>query len=357
MGDLDAKFVSLAMDAIRDSEKWQRALEHIMHVTGAKAAMITLRDKKNCQIVNDDILEKEYHSPLICGFSYDGVVFYLQNLRAIDPWAEAQITHYPHRPTIMSEVCNPDTVADQEFFKWLNDQGIEDTITFELEKMPGYWTACNLFLEKRSTQTTQSVLDFANTHLEFFRNAWQASQELIRTHQSSQAALDQLANIGVPACIIINERDVYASNDAFDRLVDAGDILVSKPSGRLSIPRSASLLNGGQLLADKIAWHNETDTELNITASPFHSDPLFKDKKVKFWLLSFETDNAHGKTVQKKFDLEILDRQEERLFKAILSGRKVKDAGKDIGLGHSRTYVVWKSIREKLGIKNAHTLR
>ena len=146
MAELDANLVKLAFQAIRTPQKWQNLLQHIIDVTPAHAAIITLRDKKTCQIVNDDALEQEYHSPLIQGFSLEAVTYYLEELRTIDPWAAAQIHHYPHRPTVMSKVIVPRDTKDRRFFDWLEMGGLKDTIAFELDRMPGNWTAINLFM-------------------------------------------------------------------------------------------------------------------------------------------------------------------------------------------------------------------
>ena len=87
-----------AVRAIREPDAWADVLDHIVENTGAAAAIITLRDKKTCQIVNDRDLEQAYHSPLICGFPMEAVVYYLTELRTIDPWAEFQRSHYLSLP-------------------------------------------------------------------------------------------------------------------------------------------------------------------------------------------------------------------------------------------------------------------
>ena len=140
----DPKLPAKLMAAVRDFSSWQGVLQHLRYATDAKAAMITLRDKKTCQIVNDIALERTFHSPLVCGFSIESAAYYLQKLRTIDPWAEAQRHHYPFRPTLMSAVCNPSDMPKNEFFKWLDDLGYHETVVFELNRMEGHWSALNL---------------------------------------------------------------------------------------------------------------------------------------------------------------------------------------------------------------------
>ena len=134
---IDPKLATKAMVAIRDLSGWQDVLQHMMLSTGAKAAMITLRDAKTCQIVNDVALETTFHSPLVCGFTMESAAYYLQQLRTIDPWAEAQRQHYPFQPTLMSTVCDPASMPENKFFEWLSTLGCRETVVFELSRMVG----------------------------------------------------------------------------------------------------------------------------------------------------------------------------------------------------------------------------
>ena len=54
-------------------------------------------------------------------------------------------------------ICPPSTVKDTCFFEWLKEQGCEDTVVFELDRMAGYWTAINLFLEKSDGPTAEQI--------------------------------------------------------------------------------------------------------------------------------------------------------------------------------------------------------
>lgn len=354
--ELDEKLVTLAMRAIQNEEKWYLLLQHIVETTDAKAAIITLRDKRTCQIVNDEALMQDYHSPLIYGFLPEQAMYYLQNLTDKDPWAEAQISHYPFQPTIMSDVCPPDEVEDRRFFDWLNDLGIEDTIAFELECMPDYWTACNLFLESQTAPENLDVLEYANRHLNVLRNAWHSSQEMVRSRQSGRAALEHLSSLEIPACIITQANSVVSSNAQFSDLQAQGVVRLVGPKKRLSLSNTVNVLSGSDWVKTKLARHENGDETFNVSATPFRQDPLYQRTKSDHWILTFQRRASHFAN-QRIFDLKVLTKRERELLDQIRAGKKIEDAGKAIGYGRSQTYKIWDAVREKLSISNAHQIR
>lgn len=355
---LDREIVASAIQAIRQPSEWEQLLEQIIKKTPAKAAIITLRDKDTCQIVNDDALEREYHSPLICGFPLEAVVYYITELRTIDPWAEFQRTHYPYRPTIMSKVCPPESSKDQRFFNWLRSGGLEDTIVFELDRMAGYWTACNLFLDTRNKESADDLLAFAEVHFEFLRETWRTSQELVKHRQAGRATFDQFARFGVAACIVGANGELREANARFDAMIESGEIEASGPEKRLSFSRDAEVEGISKWQKTSISRHSRSSSAYRVSATAIEPDPLFKGKRENLWLLTIL--EKPGTTNSGTFDrgaLSGLTKQETGMLEAITAGMKVSDAGASIGVRRSRAFEIWASIKEKLGITNAHNIR
>lgn len=347
------------MDAIQDPLKWGEVLDIIMRMTGAKGAIITLRDKQNCQIVNDVELEQTYHSPLIRGFSVDAVTHYLTNLRTIDPWAEFQRKYYPHRPVQMSKVCPQETVPDRRFFDWLKSAGFEDTIVFELDRMAGYWTAINLFLETSNSPEAKKTLDFANEYYDLIRNAWVASQTLSKTRQSRSALLDRAAGAGSATCIVGANGELLESNALFDETLQTDAIRLSGKKRKLSFADSVTIVGLKQWAQHDFLRHNANAERLVLLASPLDPDPIFAGKRENHWLLTCTSLGAAPSAMAPDYgsNLDALTRQERDLYNQIAKGRSVEQAGRAIQLKRSRSFEVWSSVKEKLGIKNAHQLR
>jgi hypothetical protein len=345
--------------AIRDAEKWGDVLEHIIATTGAKAAIVTLRDKRNCQIVNDIALERKFHSPLIRGFSHEAIVHYLNTLRTIDPWAAFQRTHYPYRPTQMSKVCPPETIAVRDFLDWLKGEGFEDTIVFELERMSGYWTAINLFLETANSPEAARTMAFANANFGLLRSSWQASQGMARARQANTALLTHAASGGAPVCLAGANGEMIECKALFRELIASDAIRLSGSDRKLSFAPSVSLHGLESWEQHGFLGHSADVPPLLLLASPVDPDPLYPDKREQLWLLTCS--NGPGRhiapSIAASFNLNALTPQERRLYDAIRGGRPVDEAGAEIGLKRSRAFEVWASVKQKLGITSAHMLR
>lgn len=353
--ELSLKLVS----AIQDPQKWSEVLDHIMDTTGVKAALITLRDKETCQIVNDHDLEQKFHSPLIRGFSHEAIVHYLTNLRTIDPWAEFQRTHYPYRPIQMSKACPVDSITETKFFDWLSGLGFQDTVVFELERMAGYWTAMNLFLKDPADAQAENVMEFANGNYDLLRQSWQASQGFARSRQTTDALLSQAASGGAPVCLAGPNGELIDCNTLFRELIDLDAIRLSGSNRKLSFARSISVHGLDRWEQHEFVAHDADVEPFLLLAKPVDPDPLFSDKRDQMWLL---TCSNFGKSevapkFTASFNLDALTSQERKLYKAIASGKSVVDAGEAVGLRRSRAFEVWSSVKEKLGISTAHQLR
>lgn len=345
--------------AIQDPEQWAQVLDWIIANTGAKAAIITLRDKKNCQIVNDHALEQKYHSPLIRGFSQDAIVYYLTNLRTIDPWAAFQKTHYPHLPMQMSKVCPPDTIADKSFLNWLRDVGFTDTIVFELNRMSGYWTAINLFLQNGSGPEAQQAMGFANAHYALLRRSWQVSQNIVRDEQA-RAALFQLASTsGAPVCLVGANGEMIECNSRFNALIEKDVIRLSGSKRKLSFAKSVSVQGLDRWEQHEFLSHEAEMVPLFIQAKPIDPDPLFARKREQFWMLTCSNAGLRpiSAPVSSELNLGALTVQQRDLYRGIEGGMSVVNAGVAIGLKRSRAFDVWAEVKAKLGITSAHKLR
>ena len=354
---MDGHLVKLCLSAVRDVDKWKRVLEHIMHETASPAAIITLREKRTCFIVNDDALEADFDSPLICGFPPDQVDFYLNSLRTIDPWATSQQINYPFQPTLMSQICDPRLVEDQRFFEWLNSFGIYDSIACELDRTSDFWTALNLFSFEQGIESNQFKIDYLNTHYSMLQEAWRCTVGATAIRQSAQATLDHLAKLRIPACILTSDLQVEQQNDLFSDFVETGVVRVFARSGRLGVSDYVSVIGSANEIMGKIETFSGAKEPHNMSASPFVADPLYQEKKEKYWLVTFQPTNRNRQRPSLALELASLNKQERDLYELLVGGHHIIPAGKMLGIGRSRTYQVWDAIREKLGIESVHQLR
>lgn len=350
----DPKLPIHLMAAVRDFSNWRNVLQHLMSATGAKAAMITLRDRKTCQIVNDVALERTFHSPLICGFKMESVAYYLQELRTIDPWAEAQKLHYPFKPTLMSTVCNSSAMPDNKFFIWLGNLGYHESVVVELNRMEGHWSALNLFFEDPQGREAEMAKKYLTLHFEVLREAWLTSQAFIHNQQTQQISLEQ---IGVPACVVNQNSEVLAHNKNFGQLEGIGAVATFGPTKRLSVENNIEFA-GNPEISRKIRRHDAEKTDYQAIATSFDPDPLHEGKREGHQLIVFRSPSERTSSLGfQACQLDSLTAQEKKLFAAVQDGVSIQKAGKLIGVGRSRTFEIWASIKSKLTISNSHQVR
>jgi len=351
------QFGSSVVEAIWSPDKWGDVLDGIIETTPACAAIITLRDKKNCQIVNDQQLERTYHSPLIRGFSMESVGYYLTELRALDPWAEYQRTNYPFRPMLMSAACPPEKYPGNRFFEWLKRLEMSDTVVFELDRMAGYWSACNLFLPDNNEVDAQKLMQFVERNFKFLRNAWQTSQKIEHNRQTEKALLEHFDHSGQPCCLLGANGELHGSNSKFDSLVDLGHLRISGPNKKVSFDREIQLLGLDTWEDHGLVWHDGPLKPLTAVAKPVEPDSRFNGKREKTWVLVFYGSETVAPVPMDARHSPFLSEQEQAIFDAVVNGCSVEKAGARIGIRRSRAFDIWKSVKDKMSITNTYEVR
>lgn len=255
----------------------------------------------------------------------------------------------------MSRVCPQETVADRRFFDWLKGVGFEDTVVFELDRIAGYWTALNLFLESPTAPEARKALDFANEYYDLIRNAWVTSQTLSKTRQSSAALLARASEAGAPTCIAGPNGELLESNTLFDALMEGDIIRLSGSTRKLGFADTVTVMGLQTWGQHGFLRHTAETKPLVLLASPLDPDPIFAGKRENHWLLTCTGTGAAAPATCA--DHDALTRQERALYNEIASGKPVKEAGAAIGLKRSRPFELWAGIKDKLGIRNAHQIR
>lgn len=351
------QFGSSVVEAIREPEKWGDVLDQIIATTPACAAIITLREKKTCQIVNDRDLEANYHSPLIRGFSEEAVGYYLMELREIDPWAEFQKSFYPFRPMLMSAAKPPEADPGNRFFQWLQGLNMHDSVVFELDRMAGYWSAFNLFLPSRDVSDARELMEFVNRNFDFLRNAWQTSQKFEQSRQTEKVLLRHMDEIGQPCCLVGPNGELSQNNAGFESLLSKGHVRLSGPHNKISFGRDVELI-GLDAWEDHAVTRHECSAEpIKAIAKPIEPDPRFSGKRETPWVLVFYgLDHSESPSVDHA-DKLMLSKQECSLHEAVAQGQSVEEAGLAIGVKRSRAFEIWKSVKGKLNINSSHEVR
>jgi len=358
---LDATLVAEIVGAIDDQDRWKRVLRTILDRTGARAAIITLRENRTCQIVDDMQLQALHHSPFVEGFELERVGYYIYNLRQKDIWADAQIDRRPLLPTRMSTMVKSDIFAGTELGQWCREQEIDDTIVVQIGQTPGFWTALNVFFDSQVKGCAERTLDLLNTHLTLLRSAWKTGRDMVRTRETGNSLLSFLSEQGIAAGLLDSSGAVTATNDEFRALRDLGVVMVSAPSNRISLADGVDRGGMAPDFSGHIRGHEAAHGHRAYRASlrPITVDPLYEGIREPEYLLLLEPVEAEDITFQRKLapGLTLLTPQERGLYDAICLGHSVPEAGEQIGVRRTRAFEIWGHVKEKLGVKTASQLR
>jgi hypothetical protein len=210
-------------------------------------------------------------------------------------------------------------------------------------------------MERHNPEAAKAALAYASEHYLLLKPAWQASQHLLHSQQSSQATLDHMAKLEISTCITGPNGEVKSGNSAFDELLALGHVKTHGPKRRLAVPHSSRLLGDAAWLEQAKMDADQLAPTLTISASPFTPDPLYVGKRDDWWLLSFQKEEAY--TTSLLDNQKHLTLQEKGLLDAIRLGSSIASAGETIGVKRSRAFDIWASVKSKLGISNAHQIR
>lgn len=360
MENTNSMLIAALIGAIEDETKWKQVLRVILDMTGAKAAIITLRENTTCQIVDDVQLQKEHHSPFVEGFTLEKVAYYIYNLRQQDAWANAQITHRPLVPTQMSRLVSSEEFEKTELGQWCAEQGINDTIAVQIGQVPGFWTALNVFYDA-DPQSTARIFAVLNDHLPLLKNAWRTGREVVRNRQTGEALLAFLSDRGTAACLLDLSGAVTEANRAFWELKRKGLVRVATPSKRISLADSVDRNGMEPRVSAQLGSHQHDGDAQSFRAGilPIATDPLFAGGKKPETLLVIEKNEHGGQHLRRELDtrLNTLTPKEAALFEAVASGLPVHRASETIGVKRSQTFAIWGRVKEKLGLESASQLR
>jgi len=252
----------------------------------------------------------------------------------------------------MSTVCDPASMPDNKFFKWLADLGCKETVVFDLNRMGGYWSALNLFFEESRSEQAEAAKTYLSLNSNFLKEAWVTSQEFIHSNQSRQISLEQ---IETPACVVNQEFEVLAHNRNFQHLKAIGAVALFGPKKRLSVAHSITFA-GSPEISNAVRRHESDAIDYQVFMASFDPDPLHKGKREGHRLIVFRSSSEKKSSFQ-SYELESLTAQEKKMFGAIQGGLSIRQAGDNIGVKRSRAFEIWSSVKSKLAISNSHQVR
>ena len=339
------------LDTIPDPERWRDALALLCKRLGVPAALISLRDRETAMIVVGDDLTRTNQSPLLHGFSEAAVGDYIQNYAHRDPWVDVEREHHPHAPYALSSRLPLDALRRTPFWTWLAAQRISDTVICELASDSRHWSALNLYFDAETTDIPHLLAEL-DTLLPDIRSAWRASRGMPAADLTQGALEGVLRAMPQPSVVVCHEGIIRAVNDAAAvRLMGWGAEV--RTGARLGLPSDAELSPGTGATLPAVARDLAAGDRPRIEVRPVLSAELIDGAAHELSLLTFDTGVGPAPIWQ---DAGLTPR-EATLVRLVAEGRRFREAQDEMGVSYPRIMQLWKSAREKLGVRDVNDLR
>jgi len=350
---LSAKLIQ----TIEDTAKWQGALRDLCAYTQTGYALISLRDKSSAEIVIPDDVSAEFASPLIYGFNEAEVEAFLSDFGEVDPWTKIERNNHPYFPYQMSRYLRQEDLRKTDFWQWLKPLQISECVVCELGSTESYWAALNLYFDPKSEAETTAVIERLKDILPVLRSVWTSGRALQVATTAADSLDIVLSAITEPAALVLQNGELVAMNDAMNSFVGEPAQRAQR-NKRLGLP------------ADLKVNQDDPDLQLDlmrtaprghrglINVRAFKAAQLKDGEKRDTYLVTIEQQDVHdlseGRDV---WELDSLTGREKILVKLVAEGLKFREAQEEMGVSYPRVMQIWKSAREKLGVKDVNDLR
>lgn len=347
------------ISTVSDPSFWDRALADICAFTGTERALISLRDRATAHIIIPQAVEDQSDSPLIHGFSEEAVGAYLTTYAEVDPWTRIERQTHPYQPYALSNHISQNQLRNSEFWPWLSKLGIDDSVVSEIGVTGKFWAAINLYFGDTTPEKAKSICRKLGLLLPTLKPIWAAGRAVQIDRQTSSAIELILDRLPLPSVILARDGTILHLNESAATLFET---LLSEPARKgaiLTLPQDLNVAVEGRALGCEFRRSSApTDFEGFATLSPFESAELISGEPASSFLLSFHPRGPAqlGPHVT-PLAFDLLTDREATLVRLIADGQKLKEAETSMNISHARVMQLWRSARQKLGIRDIADLR
>lgn len=182
------QLVSELISCIENLKNWQNVLALLCTMTGAEKALVSLRNHNDSHLFLHPDLPT---SPFQYNFDPNQAEIYLNRYAIRDVWCEIQTQHPPITPLVMSDHLPLSELHQTEFWKWLEPQGVDDTVVVRIGEAHGGWVALNLYFASQQSPDLERAVAVLTRHLQILKDTLALG---FKAHQSS-ADVEQLCDM------------------------------------------------------------------------------------------------------------------------------------------------------------------
>lgn len=357
---MDVKTITGSLiQTVTDQSLWSHALGDICDFTRADKAVITLRDPASAAMVIPDAVRDKQQSPLIHGFSQAQVQDYLTRHHAEDPWIGVARANHPHSPYAMSKYLAYDKLRSSDFGAWLGALGIDDTVIVDLGASGKYWAAMNLYFGGSTRKKADTICGRVKEILPILRSAWAAGRNIQLERQAAGRIEGILEQVAFPVVVVSSEGRILHFNDAGQRLAETDFGSKLRIGDKLALPASVEIAANSDAV-DLPVRRTTSPTLFRGFASTSSLDmsQLISGEPSGSVMIAFFGVGDDGYLPDARgLDLTALTAREAELARLVAKGKQLKEAREDMEISHARAMQLWRSVRDKMGVRDAADLR
>ena len=357
---MDLRRVTASLiETVTDQSAWPRALADICQYTRTSNAVVTLRAQSSAAMIIPDAVQEVQQSPLIHGFSQAQVETYLAKHHGSDPWITVARDNHPYSPYAMSKFFPIEKLRGTAFGDWLKEQNIDDTVIVDLGAAGKYWAAMNLYFGDTSTTKAEAICGKVKEILPILRSAWAAGRNIQLERQAARRVEGILEQVAFPVVVVSPDGSILHFNDAAQNLAQSDFGFTLRLGEGLALPASI------EIAANSDAAHlnlrrTRAPTSFRGFATTSHlslAQLISGEPSGSVMIAFFEVGEEGYLPNPKGLDLRALTNREAELARLVAEGSQLKEAREAMGISHARAMQLWRSIRDKMGIRDVADLR
>lgn len=346
------KFYELLNRALDSTGHWHDVLVAICELTGAKKAIIALRDNKTAELVVPETVSDTNISPVVFGFSEIDVENYLTKYYALDPWTDIERRKRPVVSYHLSTYLPTAQLRASPFWPWLDGQGISDTHVAELDSGARGWVALNIYFDGANRKTGERVQAFMHENLAAISRSWKLFQQIQKYRCGETISPRLMATFENPALFFNSGMEIVAINrDGAKSFAEYFDCDRNFALGPMPFVCRKAIENVFATRRDAISPHNfppnENDDVLIVRAIHHGEDVVGRETNI--WLATIESRENKRDVGARIWENASLTAREREVVQAIAEGLSLSEFARKTGLSANTCKSYLRDARRKMG--------
>lgn len=352
-------------ETISNIEKWERVLQLLCEETGAKKAILMLRDRLTAELYIPKNLYYEYVSPVIYGFSTEEVKSYITTYSEHDPWTEIENLFHPCNAMALSKHLSLKELMASKFWEWLAPQGISDTIVLDLGTSKDCWVGINLHYDSHNKHIRDKIIKTLNNKREIMTDIWLSGKHH-RMSSLDPQVIRYFVDQELDSAIVINSKnEIIHSNKKANTFLEERVIVKEDINRKLKFVDDVFLENATIAFQELDQKKIKTDSlneivkefdvgsqgySLKVVALENLENIIGEYKGNRLLVIKLRNNDLCDRIPI--WDNPILSGKQRKLVEILANGGEIIDYAKIAHVKNETAYYHWNNVKKKLKLKD-----